>query len=413
MFTKNILKPTKILYNSHSLGRVFQQVRTQAFCSRLLSKRGSNETPKSLKKVGAKTSTLDKNWAKNPNLVISNAHKLTEVEIMNLLEKVVTLPEKRLEKVLKSTGQADEDFMQNLKVRLPHFLTATLVQITKVCGKYPEIMKKSDIWVHLELEFLKRSSKLNNQHLADVLLSFASVGKGSELFFNQMEEVIVDSPIMFEEKHLFKFTKAFTQLNYGGPTLYAYLSKMFKREIDTMHPTRMAEICALFSRSTNSHKAGFGFYHECEKQVKLEMANNRLSFSDGTKIVESLFRNNIGSTEFQEQLEEYLSNKLEHEKIPELLRLTKALYEPGYAVKSQKLQDDLFTALTLNMKEMTVRQVESLFWALTRNQRLYQQVKQGDTYAKMVTKGLLGIVHKRCVSMKARGIKYILNGMTS
>jgi len=104
----------------------------QMFCSRLLSKKGSKETPRSLKKIARKTSILDVNWAKNPNVVLSNSHKLTEVEIMKLLEKVVTLPEKRLERVLKSGGQADEAFIKNLITRFPHFLTATLVQITKV-----------------------------------------------------------------------------------------------------------------------------------------------------------------------------------------------------------------------------------------------------------------------------------------
>lgn len=256
-------------------------------------------------------------------------------------------------------------------------------------------MKKSEIWDHLELEFLKRSNKLNNQHLADVLLSFAIAGKGSERFFSLMEETIVDSPIEFEENHLYKFLKAYSQLNYGSPIIYSHLSEQLKKFKDFLSVTRMAEICALFAKATNSHKAGFGFYHECEKQIKLEMDNNRLSFSNGTKIIDSLFKHGIGSTEFQEQIEEYLAKKIEHEQIPELIHLTKALYSPNYIIKSDQLNEDLCTALTLNMDELSPRQLETLFWALTRDRKLYDQIQQNNTYAKMILKSLLNLTYKR------------------
>lgn len=124
----------KLIFCS-SVQRSFQppfMVWQKKYCSKLLSRKGIKETPQSLKKIGRRTSTLDQNWAKNPKVVISNAHKLTEVEILNLLEKVVTMPDKRLEKILKTEGAADETFIQNLTIRLPHFLTSTLVQIAKV-----------------------------------------------------------------------------------------------------------------------------------------------------------------------------------------------------------------------------------------------------------------------------------------
>lgn len=327
--------------------------------------------------------------------MISNAHKLTEVELMTLLEKVVTLPEKRLEKLLKTQGSADETFMQNLAVRLPHFLTATLVQITKVCGKYHEIMKHSDIWDHLELEFLKRSNKLNNQHLSDVLVAFANAGKGSEKFFALMEETIVDSPIEFEENHLHKFLKAYSQLNYGSPIIYGYLSEQLTKFKKFINVTKMAEICALFAKASGSNKAGFGFYHECEYAISQEIYHNRLSFEEGTKIIESLFKHNIGSTDFQIQIEDYLSKKIEHEQIPELLNMARALYDPGYLVKSDKLQEDLLTALSLQMEQLQPRQIETLFWAVTRDRKLYDGIQADNTYAKMFAKALLNTVYKK------------------
>ena len=255
-------------------------------------------------------------------------------------------------------------------------------------------MKKSEIWDHIELEVMKRSSKFNNQQLADVLTSFALAGRGSEKFFNSIEETIVDSPIMFEENHLYKFMKAYTQLGYGGPTLYAYLSKMFIRNIDNLSITRMAEIWHLFSKSKNAIKAGFGFYHEGEKQIKAKMANNSLTFENGTRVVENLFKGNIGSTDFQVQIEEYLDKRIEHEKVPQLIELATAIHDPSYIIKNNQLRDDLYTALSLQMESLSVRQIETLFWALTRDLKLYQTYKDGDSYSQMLIKSLLNNVFK-------------------
>jgi len=303
--------------------------------------KGTRETPQSLKRIGSRTSTLDKSWSNNPDIVMNNVHKLTEIEIMNLLQKVVTLPEKRLEKMLKTQKKEDPEFIRNLIERLPHFLTATLVQIVKVCGRHSQIMQKSEIWDYLELEFLKRSDKLNNQHLADVLFAFACAGKGSEKFFNLMGDTITNSPIEFEENHLFKFLKSYAQMNYGSPLLYSHLSMKLQELKDYLSITRMAEICGQFAKSTNSDLGGFGFYEFVENAVKQEMQHNRLHFTEGSKVIECLFRWNIGSSDFQERLEEYLTKKIEHERIPELLSISKAIYDPKYIIKHSQLNEDL------------------------------------------------------------------------
>ena len=83
-----------------------------------------------IEKIGGK-SLLDKAWADKPINVIKNPHKLTETELYKTLEKIVELPETRLKAMLKSGNQAvDEVFLMNVAERIPHFLTATLVNIT-------------------------------------------------------------------------------------------------------------------------------------------------------------------------------------------------------------------------------------------------------------------------------------------
>jgi hypothetical protein len=82
-------------------------------------------------KIGSHT-ILDKQWADKPIGIIKNPHKLTEVELYQTLEKIVELPEKRLKQMLTVGNNAiDEVFLANVIQRIPQFLTATLVNITK------------------------------------------------------------------------------------------------------------------------------------------------------------------------------------------------------------------------------------------------------------------------------------------
>ena len=42
-----------------------------------------------------------------------------------------------------------------------------------------------------------------------------------------------------------------------------------------------------------------------------QVINNKISFTDATKVLESLFTNNIGTTEFQAMTEEFICDKLQ------------------------------------------------------------------------------------------------------
>lgn len=89
-------------------------------------------SPDRLEKVGSQT-LLDKSWAEQPLKVIKSPHKLTEIELYKALEKIVELPERRLKAMAKQGSNAiDEVFMVNIMQRIPQFLTATLVNLTKV-----------------------------------------------------------------------------------------------------------------------------------------------------------------------------------------------------------------------------------------------------------------------------------------
>jgi len=118
---------------------------------------------KRIEKIGS-MSLLDKQWADRPLNVIRNPHKLSEVELHQTLEKIVEMPERRLKAMLKQGDHAvDEVFLANLAKRMPQFLTATLVNITKTLLIQKEYFKDHPVWTVLESELFKRRNNLTNE----------------------------------------------------------------------------------------------------------------------------------------------------------------------------------------------------------------------------------------------------------
>ena len=159
---------------------------------------------KRLDSIGSQ-SILDKQWADKPLNVIRNPHKLSEVELHRALEKIVEMPEKRLKQMIRhNSGQnyVDEVFMQNLAERVPMFLTATLVNITRTMAASKDAFRDHPIWTVLEEELHKRRNHLDNRQLASVMHAFGMTGNGRKEFYAEMEEVVTDSPIFIETEHL-------------------------------------------------------------------------------------------------------------------------------------------------------------------------------------------------------------------
>jgi hypothetical protein len=50
------------------------------------------------------------------------------------------------------------------------------------------------------------------------------------------------------------------------------------RGLDQLEVTKLAEISKHLSRATNVHKAGFGFFHEMEKEVHKQLHENNITF---------------------------------------------------------------------------------------------------------------------------------------
>ena len=159
------------LFAAHDRNLLFRPQLLRQFSSRPRSTNLRKSDPyiakmnqKQKDKIGG-LSLLDKNWADKPMTVIKSPHKLTEVELLQTLSKIVELPEKRLKMMLKQGGEnsIDEVFLLNLGQRVPQFLTATLVNLTQVLMLQKDYFRGHPIWKPLEVELHRRRNNLNNE----------------------------------------------------------------------------------------------------------------------------------------------------------------------------------------------------------------------------------------------------------
>eukprot|EP00347_Sterkiella_histriomuscorum_P005947 403354650 len=376
----------------------------------------TNMSQDRIEKIGSQT-LLDKQWADKPMNVIKNPHKLSEIELYKTLEKIVEMPEKRLKIMLKSNQRAvDEVFIGNIIQRIPQFLTTTLVQVTKTLLLQRDYFKDHLIWLPLEKELFKRRNSLNNEQLASVMHAFGVSGMGTKQFFYDLEETITDSPIGIETEFLEKILTGYSSIDQGTAVFYSHIvEKLLTRGIDKLSVDSMVEIAKNLSKSTNVHKNGYGFYEAMEKHIHQGLHEGRISFSELCKVAENILPVNIGTNKFHEELERFLLEKFNAENLQEFTDLVKGL--SLYQLKNKELEVLIYKTLAINMNELTIKQLETLIWSFSRNQKsLYENKKNLKLqdlpeYQRLTIEKLIDRVRQKAPSMKPRGVAFAIESM--
>lgn len=79
------------------------------------------------------------------------------------------------------------------------------------------------------------------------------------------------------------------------------------RGLDKLSLERIIDIAKNLKKATNVHQAGYGFYEAMEKHIHRQLHENKhTDFESLSKIAESILSNNIGSSQFQEEIETFL-----------------------------------------------------------------------------------------------------------
>lgn len=144
-------------------------------------------------------------------------------------------------------------FLRNLEERLPHFLTATIVNITKSLTMQKDYFREHRLWPKLEEQLIKRRKFLDNEQLAQVIHAFGVTGSGSRFFFQEMEEIVVDSPIKIETENLIKIMQGYAEIDQGSPEFFSdCIQKILLRGLDEFErPSQLTDIAKILSKSTN------------------------------------------------------------------------------------------------------------------------------------------------------------------
>lgn len=219
------------------------------------------------------------------------------------------LPEKRLKNMLKN-NTIDQEFLNHIEDRIPIFLTATLVNITKTLLSQKDLFREHKIWKKLEIQFLQRRRFLDNDQLATVLSAFGLSGSGSNLFYRDMEEMVTDSPIPIENDNLVKILNGYAEIDQGSALIYQTISeKIQARGLDEFEkPSQITAIAKTLSKATNVQAGGFGFYAEMEKHIKQCLHGKKFpqhildsdekSFDELCKLSSDIFQANVCTNAF-------------------------------------------------------------------------------------------------------------------
>jgi len=88
---------------------------------------------------------------------------------------------------------------------------------------------------------------------------------------------------------------------------------------------RIVEVSKNLKRATNVQAGGFGFFEAMEKHIHKELHQNKLTFGELCAVGENVLANNIGSTEFQKEIEAFLIQKYSADNLQHITDLLKGL----------------------------------------------------------------------------------------
>ena len=168
-----------------------------------------------------------------------------------------------------------------------------------------------------------------------------------------------------ETHHLEKIITAYAEVDLGTPKLYSStVEKVLGRGIEKMSLERQVEMARNLKRSTNVQAGGFGFFEAMEKNVHKQLHENKLGFPELCTLAENILANGIGSTEFQREVESFLLQTYTADNLQVVTDLLKGL--SSYHIKTHKLEQRLYQTLHVHRDDFTVKQLETLVWALSR-----------------------------------------------
>ena len=149
-----------------------------------------------------------------------------------------------------------------------------------------------------------------------------------------------------------------------------------------------------------------------EKHIHAELHQNKLQFNELCAVAENVLSNNIGSTEFQVEIEKFLLEKYTPENLQVITDLWKGL--SSYKIKTAELEQKLFQTLHLHREDFTIKQLETLIWALSRYVKtLDKPTHELPAPYQVVIAEIIEKTAIKAASMTPRGVAFAIESMAN
>ena len=395
-----------------------------------------NYLPSSSNKELISTGEHAENIPKTPKTFNLKKHlpqssPVTEIELHSHLKSIVSeMPE---EKIIRSIREKNIKEILSIIQNMGTLLTPTLVKTChNLCKLHLEMRGEKNLilngdwylnlWQSLSREMEERADNLTNEDVVTVLQAFSrSNALDCQELFREMEEAIIESEMQYDLHQLFSILTSYKVMNYGTPALLADLSRVFiKYSKVTLRDgylplgyepeislQKMAEITVLLCEVKNSMEGGFGMVRALQDRIRLEIDNNKVSFSTMSKVANLLMKHNIGENKLFKDIEYFFIDKFEEVDKPGFLQLIKSLSTGKYRIQTE------FFAIFLGEKcidqyldELTPKELSWVIQGLLLNPS-FKLHEMGNTLNK-----LLDRVNQKALYLKPREIAKVAHSFS-
>lgn len=129
-------------------------------------------------------------------------------------------------------------------------------------------------------------------------------------------------------------------------------------------------------------------------------------------MAENVLSNNIGSTEFQVEIEKFLLEKYTPDNLQTITDLWKGL--STYKIRTPELEQKLFQTLHLHREDFTIKQLETLVWALSKYVKTQDKpTKDLPQPYQIVIAEIIDKASTKAPSMKPRGVAFAIESIAN
>ncbi|KRX08409.1 hypothetical protein PPERSA_08608 [Pseudocohnilembus persalinus] len=319
---------------------------------------------------------------------------LTETEVYRIIQKVQEMPEDKMITMINQENQTEvqDYFNRVIRQRLTFIPTFQLIKILKS-------MKQND----------KELKHMSINEISNLVYLFSHANKQTKQFFRDIENELMERDFEFIPIDCIqKLLKGFSYCNLGSSMIYNKIAKSIKLAQYEIDPLKLGQYAYMYSKASESIKAGFGVYHIAEQRITQFLY--RYNITQLTKLAKFFMSQKIGSNQFLTELEKEIISKYPKDiQLNILVKYAKFTSKYYFLYNDKALFYKIEADCIKNMSYMSTEQLGEVVWSYGRGKTgsyiLYEKIEE-EVMKKVklfTVRQLVFIYHSMCLS--GRGSK--------